>query len=153
MKKRDQDKDRDSVESEALRNRLGQRISRLLARPTAGGDRSAEHRATARSATRLVGVISGAGLPETSCLVTQRSADGFRVLLHEAIELPDEMNLKIPSQGLNGVVRKRWKHGTEVGVEFIVWDGDDPAGVAPGDKQVENSSDAALRLPDEEAGD
>lgn len=151
MKRRDKNKSRDADEADRLRNRLEQRINRLIATSNAGAARSAEQRAMARSATRLVGVISGAELPETSCLVTERSAQGFRILLHEAAELPDEIHLKIPSLGLDGVVRKRWKQETEVGVEFIVWDGDDAAVIAPGDKPAGHFGDTALRLPDEDA--
>lgn len=153
MKKRDSNMRPDDEEATKLRARLDERIGKLIEKPAAESLRSDNHRTLARSSTRLVGVISGEGLPETSCIVTERSAEGFRLLLHVEVDLPDQINLKIPSQGLEGVVRKRWKQGLEVGVEFVVWNGEDKAGVAPREVWKKNRGDAALRLPDENSED
>ncbi len=99
------------------------RVARIAARLSSISHAHSKARTTPRSSGYHVCEIRGAGLPPTSCIVADRSNSGLRLRLHSPISLPDEITLLIPTLGISGVVKKRWVHDLEVGVQFVVWDG------------------------------
>lgn len=107
------------------------RIARITAKLSSLSGVRSNAREKPRSSGYNVCEIKGAGLPPTSCLVADRSDSGLRLRLHSPISLPDEMTLTIPTLGISGVVKKRWVHDLEVGVQFIVWDGPADSAVTP----------------------
>lgn len=107
------------------------RVERIAAKLSSASAALSKARTTPRSSGFNVCEIEGAGLPPTSCIVADRSNSGLRLRLYSPISLPDEMKLTIPTLGVSGVVKKRWAHDLDVGVQFVVWDGPADSMIAP----------------------
>lgn len=107
------------------------RVARIAAKLSSASAAPSKARTTPRSRGFNVCEIKGAGLPPTSCIVADRSNSGLRLRLYSPISLPDQMTLTVPTLGVSGVVKKRWAHDLEVGVQFVVWDGPVDSMIAP----------------------
>ena len=58
---------------------------------------------------------------ETSCRVTDQSYSGFRLLMNDDVDCPEEFALTIPTLRFIGIVRKSWQNGREAGVSILRW--------------------------------
>lgn len=82
-------------------------------------DRNA--RTAIRTRIHQIGIVHDMEEKEIRCMVIDFSTTGVRLKFFEDVSLPGEFQLSVPTANVEGVVKKRWAQGREVGVEFICW--------------------------------
>jgi hypothetical protein len=79
-----------------------------------------EQRSAARSKTHLFGrIVFGPDRAVCDCLVRDLSSGGARLYLVNAVSMPNEFELHIPSRGQVCHVFLKWRQRYQVGVKFI----------------------------------
>ena len=58
----------------------------------------------------------------TSCLIRDLSSGGARIILSEAVTLPDNLNLHIPQKDQSFRARVQWRRGDEIGLALTMED-------------------------------
>ena len=78
-----------------------------------------ERRRSTREPTYLHGVIYfNNGRDSLSCVIRDFSYEGARIVIFDAISVPDEIELHIPERNRLVHATVRWRHGNKIGLAF-----------------------------------
>jgi PilZ domain len=78
-----------------------------------------ERRRPTRERTYLHGVIYfNNGGESLSCVVRDISYEGARIVIFNAVKVPDEVELHIPERNRLMHATVRWRHGNKIGLSF-----------------------------------
>jgi hypothetical protein len=78
-----------------------------------------ERRRSTREPTYLHGVIYfNNGRESLSCVIRDISYEGARIVIFDAISVPDEVELHIPERNRHMHATVRWRHDKKIGLTF-----------------------------------
>lgn len=108
-------------------------------------EQSAEQRRAGRVRTILAAEVAfGRGLPPVPCQVKDLSDTGARIIVDEAVLLPNRFELRVPRRKVTHQAQVRWRRGALLGLEFIAEEAAPPADPATRIRELE-AENAELR--------